>query len=103
MREQYIINPDEAMERGLPILYVEPATERVVVMLTPSLMAELETELERDRRRYTVNNRMSLAEVQRAALQVYLRLREHDPKLFFLLRDCSISRMNATEELEWIA
>lgn len=93
MHQQYLVPPGESLEKGLPILYREATSERTVVLLTPSLAEALTKEFEREPTRYSINRMPSLAEVQRAALQVYLRLREENPELFFSLRD-SINRTN---------
>ncbi len=71
----------------LLLQYIEPLTESARCSLSPTLKAKLLAELHRDKARYTVNNKLSEAEVQRSALRVFFLLRESHPELFQQLRD----------------
>jgi hypothetical protein len=92
LKPQYLVAPVEALEAGQPLVYAEPMNVPVGIKLTQSLKTAIAEEMLRDPQRYKVGRsgrgkNTSEAEVIRAALQVFFRLRATDPALFFDLRD----------------
>jgi hypothetical protein len=72
------------MDERTLVQYVEPLSERTVVNLPLTLKTKLEQELDRNRDRYKLNNKVALSEVQR-----FFLLQESHPDLFLELLDRS--------------
>jgi hypothetical protein len=77
------------MDERTLVQYVEPLSERTVVNLPLTLKTKLEQELDRNRDRYKLNNKVALSEVQRRAVRVFFLLQESHPDLFLELLDRS--------------